>query len=141
MRQPTTRQRVASLAVAVSAIGGFAFATAGTAQSATPQNGTLESSEFGLYHNSGRGGCVHDLIYDDKTFSNNRFKGKSTCNGYGDTVNDATASYWNRSVLQYCVYTDADYEGAWGSLDPGYSGDASRTFRNKLSSAHWGKCG
>ncbi|TPQ23773.1 hypothetical protein [Streptomyces sporangiiformans] len=137
MAHRTTR-RIAALAVTAAAFGGFTLAATGSAAAApTPQNGTLENSEFGLYYNSGRVGCVHDMMYDDKTFANNNFKG-SSCNGRGEVVNDNTASYRNRSLLDYQVWTDKDFDGAKGVIPSGYAGDASNTFKNEISSARFG---
>ncbi|MFE0424304.1 hypothetical protein [Streptomyces sp. NPDC058953] len=132
-----TGLRFAALAFAATAVvglGGVAVA------SPTPQNGVLEDAEMGLYYNSNQGGCVHDYTADDKTFSNNRFKGSPSCSGYDNVVNDDTASYRNRSLLQWCVFTDADWQGAAGQIPSGHIGNASVNFKNKISSSSWGAC-
>ncbi|MER5222095.1 hypothetical protein [Streptomyces flaveus] len=137
-KEHRTARRIAALAVTAAAFGGFTLAATGSAAANTPQNGTLESSEFGLYYNSGRVGCVHDMMYDDSTFGNNNFKGPASCAGRGETVNDNTASYRNRSLLDYQVWTDRDFDGAKGVIPSGYAGNASSDFKNEISSARFG---
>ncbi|MFD3945592.1 hypothetical protein [Streptomyces sp. NPDC058579] len=125
-------KRVMKAAVAAVAVGGFLLGTAGTASAAIDKDGRLESGEFGLYYNSGLGGCVFDVAADNN-FADDYFKGGS-CSGNGQTTNDNTASYWNRSVFTQYVFTDWYKEGIQGSLPSGYSGDASSNFKNKISS-------
>ncbi|MFD4138960.1 MULTISPECIES: peptidase inhibitor family I36 protein [unclassified Streptomyces] len=138
MSKPSLGRRLTTLAAAFSAAGGLAFATGGTALAAN-QDGRLEANEFGLYYSAGRTGCVHDSFTDDRTLDNNEFKG--SCTGRGDEVEDNTESYWNRSLLQWCVYTNTDWGGSYGALPAGHIGNASSTFKNKISSHHWGRCG
>ncbi|MFD0146559.1 MULTISPECIES: hypothetical protein [unclassified Streptomyces] len=127
-------KRVMRAAVAAVAMGGFLLGTAGTASAAYDKDGKLESGEFGLYYNSGLVGCVFDVAADND-FSNDYFKAPSgSCNGKGQTTNDNTASYWNRSVFTQYVFTDWYKEGIQGSLPSGYSGDASSNFKNEISS-------
>lgn len=107
-----------------------ALALAGPA-SAAHKNGVVESGEFGLYYSPNRGGPVFDLYYDDDNFAGENFPGTST------PANDNTASYWNRDSFIWHVYTNAGYTGSHGCLDPGYIGNASTTFRNRISSAQF----
>ncbi|MFE3073195.1 peptidase inhibitor family I36 protein [Streptomyces sp. NPDC059247] len=131
--QRTALRRVAATAVALAALGAGALATAGSA-SATTKNGSLETGEFGLFYNSGQGGAVFDLYIADDNFDDDWFPGPG--NGAGQKVNDNTASYWNADSLTWWVYTDAYAGGVEGSLPPGYLGDASSNFKNKISSAY-----
>ncbi|MER8231260.1 peptidase inhibitor family I36 protein [Streptomyces sp. NPDC094049] len=135
--QRTALRRVAATAVALAALGAGALATAGSASAATGKNGYLESGEFGLFYNSGQGGAVFDLFVSDDNFDDDWFPGPG--NGAGQKVNDNTASYWNADSLTWWVYTDAYAGGVEGSLPPGYVGDASSNFKNKISSAYYYK--
>ncbi|OKK09991.1 hypothetical protein [Streptomyces sp. CB02400] len=132
-------RRVSSLAVAAIAVGGFTLGVATPAAAATHNNGTLESSEFGLYYNSSLGGCVFDLGAAENDFADFRFKDPSSvnCSGEGQSTNDNTASYRNRASYTWYVWTDHFQEGTRGSLPGGYSGNASSTFKNEISSASW----
>ncbi|MFD8255853.1 hypothetical protein [Streptomyces werraensis] len=132
-------RRVAALAVTAVAAGGFALSTAAPVAAATHVNGKLESTEFGLYYNSGQVGCVLDLGAAENQFSQHRFKDPSNinCNGEGQNTNDNTASYWNRASYTWYVWTDSFQEGTRGSLPAGHSGNASSTFKNEISSASW----
>ncbi|MFB9605460.1 hypothetical protein ACFFTQ_21045 [Streptomyces roseofulvus] len=130
-----TRRRLVGGVLAAVAVAGIGLATAPGA-AALNKDGSLEAYEFGLYYNSGQGGCVFDLAVSDWDFSNDTFwRPSGTCYGYGQTTNDNTASYYNRDTGTWWVYTDADGDGAEGTLPPGYKGDASRTFKNQISSA------
>ncbi|MEU9797545.1 hypothetical protein [Streptomyces sp. NPDC051000] len=129
------KRRAATLAVSAVAIGGFALGTASPAAAWTEYNGNLESMEFGLYYNSGNGGCVFDLGASLGEFAGHTFVGN--CSGSGQKTNDNTASYWNRAGYTWHVWTDHYQEGTRGSLPAGYSGNASDTFKNKVSSASW----
>ncbi|MFF3760343.1 hypothetical protein [Streptomyces sp. NPDC002185] len=128
-------KRVMKAAVAATAAAGFLLGAAGTASASYFDDGILESGEFGLYYNSGTAGCVTDPG-PDNNFSDNWFKDPYgvNCAGEGQGTNDNTASYWNRSVFTYYVFTDAYKGGVRGSLPVGYSGNASDTFKNKISS-------
>ncbi|MCT9074989.1 peptidase inhibitor family I36 protein [Streptomyces fulvoviolaceus] len=140
MNGSRTVRRVSALAVSVVAVGGLALSTAGPAAAVDQDDGILEAGEFGLYYNSGRGGCVFDLLAGDNDFANNDFKDRPTyvnCPGEGQTVNDNTASYWNRDTTTWYVYTDSYHEGTRGDLPAGYIGDATSTFKNEISSGYW----
>ncbi|WP_418959334.1 hypothetical protein [Streptomyces tritici] len=128
-------KRVMRAAFAAVAVGGILMGTAGPAAAAYDKDGKLESGEFGFYYNSGRVGCIFDTSTDNN-FADDRFKDPSNvnCAGEGQTTNDNTASYWNRSVFVEYVWTDWYKEGIRGSLPVGYYGDASDTFKNKISS-------
>jgi len=135
-----TVRRASALAVSLVAIGGLALGTAGPAAAADQDDGILEAGEFGLYYNSSRGGCVFDLLAGDNDFTNNDFKDRPTyvnCPGEGQTVNDNTASYWNRDTTTWYVYTDTFHEGTRGDIPAGHIGDASSTFKNEISSSYW----
>ncbi|WP_371578619.1 hypothetical protein [Streptomyces sp. NBC_01314] len=132
-------KRASALALTAIAIGGFTLATAGPA-SADHEDGIQEATEFGLYYNSGRGGCVLDLGAYDVTFSDNKYLDRPTyrnCPGEGQTVNDNSASYWNRASYNWYVWTDSYQEGTRGTLPAGYIGDATSTFKNEISSASY----
>lgn len=111
--------------------GAVGIASAGSAEAATGKNGNLESGEFGLYYAPDRGVPVFDLYVSDEDFSNDYFPNTTI------RANDNTASYWNRDTFTWYVYTNAYHTGSKGWLDPGYIGNASSTFRNKISSAYW----
>ncbi|MFE1909527.1 hypothetical protein ACFW96_38595 [Streptomyces gardneri] len=136
MHRNTTTRRLAGVALAATAMAGIGLATAPGA-SALGKDGVLETYEFGLYYNSGQAGCVFDLFNYETTFANDTFwKASGTCSGFGQTTNDNTASYWNRDTGTWWVYTDADADGAEGTLPAGYKGTASDTFKNKISSSY-----
>ncbi|MEU0742511.1 peptidase inhibitor family I36 protein [Streptomyces sp. NPDC006134] len=135
MNNSTTVRRLSRMALAVTAVAGIGLASAPSA-SALTKDGALEAYEFGLYYNSGQLGCVFDLANSDWNFSGDTFwKVSGTCNGIGQSTNDNTASYRNRDNETWWVYTDADGDGAEGTLPAGYAGDASSTFKNEISSA------
>ncbi|MEU7020532.1 peptidase inhibitor family I36 protein [Streptomyces sp. NPDC046203] len=135
--QRTALRRIAATTVALAALGAGALATAGSASAATGKNGVLETGEFGLYYNSNQGGAVFDLFLSDANFINDYFAGPG--NGAGQNVNDNTASYKNRDSNTWWVYTNADAGGIEGSIPAGYSGNASTTFKNEISSAYYYK--
>ncbi|MFD4761436.1 peptidase inhibitor family I36 protein [Streptomyces sp. NPDC058439] len=140
MTRSNVTRRLAGIALTATAITGLTLVTAGTATAATHKNGNVESGEFGLYYNSNYVGCVFDLLNSDANFSNDHFissTSASTCPGQGQTTNDNTASYWNRDVTAWDVYTDANRGGIRGSLPLGYYGNASVTFKNEISSAYY----
>ncbi|MEV4427351.1 hypothetical protein AB0K23_18550 [Streptomyces sp. NPDC049602] len=128
--------RLTGVALAATAMVGIGLVTAPSA-SALGKDGVLETYEFGLYYNSGQVGCVFDLFNYDTNFSGDTFwKASGTCNGYGQSTNDNTASYYNRDTGTWWVYTDAGADGAEGYLPAGYKGDAGSTFKNKISSSY-----
>ncbi|MFB7370384.1 peptidase inhibitor family I36 protein [Streptomyces sp. NPDC056222] len=135
--QRTAIRRVAATAIALAAIGAGALATAGSASAATGKNGYLESGELGLYYNSNQAGAVFDLYVEDTDFWGDTFPGPGA--GAGQSANDNTASYWNRDSNVWWVYTDRNAGGAEGSLPVGHVGNASVTFKNKISSAYYYK--
>ncbi|MCZ0980795.1 hypothetical protein O1L60_22405 [Streptomyces diastatochromogenes] len=132
--QRTALRRVATTAIALAALGLGTLATAGPA-SAAEKNGYLESGEFGLFFNTGPAGAVWDLYYQDVDFWGEKFPGPG--NGTDDFVNDNTAGYNNRDSVRWWVYTDANAGGYEGSLPAGYIGNATATFKNKISSAYF----
>lgn len=119
-------------AAAVS-VGAMLLTAAGPA-AAVEKNGYLDDSEFGLYFNSNTGGCVFDLFSSDWNFTNDLFTGP-VCVGFNQLVNDDTASYHNRDSYTWKVGTDVNLGGLVGSVPPGYVGNASLNFKNKISSA------
>ncbi|WP_137993149.1 hypothetical protein [Streptomyces vilmorinianum] len=125
-------KRVMRAAVAAVAVGGFVLGTAGPAAAYDDKNGVLENLELGLYYNSGQGGCVFDIVVDND-FADDRFVGN--CSGSGQSTNDNTASYRNWAGRTMYVWTDHYQEGIRGSLPAGYVGNASDTFKNKISSS------
>ncbi|MDG5801306.1 peptidase inhibitor family I36 protein [Streptomyces ossamyceticus] len=127
-------RRAVVMGMSLIALGCGGLATAGTA-SAVGGNGYLESGEFGEYYNSNQGGCVWDLVTEDSQFNNNWFVGPSGCAGRNVTVNDNTASYWNRQGVTWDVYTDANYGGVHGWIPAGNQGNYSSNFKNEVSSA------
>jgi Peptidase inhibitor family I36 len=140
-RNPTRRHDVQKHDPPPRAPASCPAATAGllisttTSAAATSKNGVLETYEFGLYYNSNYAGCVFDVYDSDNNSSDDKFKG--SCSGSDQTTNDNTASYWNRNdVFDYYVCTDADYHGSWGSIPSGYKGNASSTFKNKISTTN-----
>ncbi|MBD0707172.1 MULTISPECIES: peptidase inhibitor family I36 protein [unclassified Streptomyces] len=135
--QRTALRRVAVTALALAALGGGALATAGSASAVSLKDGHVETGELGLYYSPDRGGAVFDLYLEDEDFSDDRFPGSGA--GAGQPVNDNTASYWNNDVHTWWVYTDANRWGLEGSLPPGYIGNATANFRNKISSAYYYK--
>ncbi|MET9853420.1 hypothetical protein ABZY57_10785 [Streptomyces sp. NPDC006450] len=128
------KKLVTGCAAAVS-VGAVLLAAAGPAAANTERNGYLETSEFGLYYNSYQGGCVFDLMSSDWNFFNNLFVGPEDCAGRNRVTNDDTASYRNRDTYTWKVATEANLEGLVGSLPPGYVGNASLNFKNKITSA------
>lgn len=108
--------------------------TAGTA-SAAEKDGWLTAGEMGLYCTPNQGSSVFDLgaYSSDDNLADDFFKGSLSC--AGQRVDNNTASYWNRSAgSRMVVYTGAGFSGSYGSLPPGYVGNASSTFRNTISS-------
>ncbi|MEV7416862.1 peptidase inhibitor family I36 protein [Streptomyces sp. NPDC089919] len=131
-----TLRRLASVSLTAAALGAALLTTAAPA-TAYAKDGYLEADEFGLFYSIGNTGCVFDLYGSDVNFTDNTFKGPSGCAGYGRNVNDNTESYRNRDVVTWQVWTDKDYDGSLGFVPRGYSGDASTTFRNKISSSNY----
>ncbi|WP_407837756.1 hypothetical protein ACE1OC_17360 [Streptomyces sp. DSM 116496] len=130
-----TLNKIAAGCVAAVSVGAALLVTAGPAAANTERNGYLETSEFGLYYNSYQGGCVFDLMSSDWNFYNNLFVGPEDCAGRNRVTNDDTASYWNRDTYTWKVATDPNLAGLVGSLPPGYAGNASLNFKNKITSA------
>lgn len=129
----TVRKFATGCATAVS-VGAVLLATAGSSV-AEEKNGYLDDGEFGLYYNSNSGGCVFDLYASDWNFTYDLFKGPLGCAGLNRVTNDDTASYRNRDVYTWKVGTDPNLGGLVGGLPPGYVGNASANFKNKISSA------
>jgi hypothetical protein len=129
-----TLRRLASASAAAAVLGAVVLAAASPA-AAYAKNGYLEADEFGLYYESGAIGCVFDLSGADVNFTDDTFRGPSGCVGYGRTVNDNTESYRNRDAVTWEVWTDTYYDGSLGYIPRGYSGDASSTFKNRISSS------
>lgn len=127
----TLRKLAVGGAAAVSA-SALLMGTAGPA-AAWARDGNLETHEFGLFYRTGNVGCVFDLAGEDRNFDDDTFR--SGCDGAGARVNDNTESYWNRDAYRWKVGTDKNLGGNVGTLPAGYWGDASSTFKNKISSA------
>ncbi|MFY1586546.1 peptidase inhibitor family I36 protein [Micromonospora sp. WMMD734] len=119
------------IALVAIATAGVAALSLGAPAQATGKNGVLESGEFGLYYSPNQQGPVFDLYVSDSNFADDSFPGT------GIPVNDNTASYHNRDTFYWWVYTAANYGGNSGCLSPGYRGNASTEFRNKISSARY----
>ncbi|WP_326658692.1 peptidase inhibitor family I36 protein [Streptomyces sp. NBC_00385] len=139
MPRSTAIRRLTGIALAATAVTGLTLTTAGTASAATHKNGNVESGEFGLYYNSNYAGCVFDLLNEDGNFADNRFissTSSQTCPGQGQITNDNTASYWNRDVTAWDVYTDAGRKGIHGYVPLNYYGNASATYKNEISSSY-----
>ncbi|MFD8937126.1 peptidase inhibitor family I36 protein [Streptomyces sp. NPDC059578] len=137
MMKSKFKTRLGRSAIAASAAIFLSLTMAGTANAAE-DDGKLEDTEFGLYYNSDRGGCVFDLTIGDGDFKDNYFKSSSillNCNGKGLGVNNNTASYWNRTHGNYYVYSGAGGAGTEGVIPSGYAGNASPAFKNAISSA------
>ncbi|MFD7556002.1 MULTISPECIES: hypothetical protein [unclassified Streptomyces] len=127
------RKLVAGCVSAVS-VGAVLLGAAGPA-AAYGRDGTLEDQEFGLYYWQNRSGCVFDLVTSDLNFADDKYRG--SCSASGDPVNDTTESYWNRDVYAWKVGTDKDLGGNVGELPSKYFGNASATFKNRISSAKY----
>ncbi|WP_406453523.1 peptidase inhibitor family I36 protein [Streptomyces sp. NBC_00876] len=140
MARSAVMRRLTGITLAATAVTGLTLATAGTASAATNKNGNVESGEFGLYYNSNFAGCVFDLLESDGNFSGDLFRSSTSsqsCPGQGQSTDNNTASYWNRDVTAWDVYTKASRGGIKGSLPLGYYGNASTTFKNAISSAYY----
>ncbi|MFG2299158.1 hypothetical protein [Streptomyces sp. NPDC048603] len=129
------RGRVA--AVVVPAMAGAALLAAGGTAAAYGKDGYLENQEFGLYYLTDRSGCVFDIVREDYNFNDDKFTGPAGCHGRTDWTNDNTESYWNRHWLTWKVATDAGIDGNVGTIPEAYWGNASSTFKNKISSADY----
>ncbi|MET7529005.1 hypothetical protein [Streptomyces goshikiensis] len=125
-------RRLASGFMAVVSVGGVLIGSTASA-SAMGKDGTLDADEFGLFYYAGRSGCVFDLYGEDRNFSDDTFKG--SCTGSGFLVNDNTESYRNRDAYAWKVATDKDLDGNVGEIPSKYEGNASATFKNKISSS------
>ncbi|WP_406428244.1 hypothetical protein [Streptomyces sp. NBC_01589] len=135
-------RRVATVALAISALGGFGLATAGTAAAEqVAYDGYLDPEEIGFYYNSNEAGCVFDLYDKDLNFNNDYFKAfptSASCSGKGQVVGNNTASYQNRSGDEWWVHTGPNAGGTYeGSIPAYYIGNASANFKNNIESACW----
>lgn len=140
MPRSTALRRLTGVALVATAITGLTLTTAGTAIAAGHKNGNIDSGEFGLYYNSNYAGCAFDLLYSDERFSDDRFISSTsaqTCPGQGQTTDDNTASYWNRDVTTWDVYTNPVRGGIHGYIPLDYYGNASATYKNEISSAYY----
>ena len=124
------RHIIGLLAAAVAAVVLLPFGAA-PAAAATGKNGQLEPGEFGLYLLTNLSGPVFDLYVNDSNFGNNVFPGTSI------SADNNTESYWNRDSYWWHVFTGASYTGSHGCLPPGHIGNASTTFKNRISSAYF----
>ncbi|MEV7612866.1 hypothetical protein [Streptomyces sp. NPDC089799] len=129
--------RVRAVGALVPVMSAATLLLSGSPASAFNKDGYLEKDEFGLYYTVNRTGCVFDLGSEDMNFSDNKFWGPSGCSGYQKITNDNTESYWNRDVFTWKVGTDKDMDGQVGTLPEGHVGNASATFKNKISSADY----
>ncbi|MFD4372616.1 hypothetical protein [Streptomyces sp. NPDC058486] len=123
-----------ALGAALAAAALCTLTAAGTA-SAVEKDGWLTANEMGLYCNSYQGSSVFDLGSHswDENLGNDYFKGSLSC--AGQKVDNNTASYWNRtSDNTLNVFTGTHSTGSQGYIPPGYVGNASATFKNKISS-------
>lgn len=107
--------------------------SAGSA-SAAGKDGWLTSGEFGLFCLQNQQNSVFDLYVSDSNFADDSFKGSQSC--AGSTTNDNTESYSNQDSYQWSVHTDWNGGGSDGLIPAGYKGNASTTFKNKISSAY-----
>ncbi|MGW6703677.1 hypothetical protein ACWGDE_02110 [Streptomyces sp. NPDC054956] len=115
-------------------VGSVLLGAAGPS-AASARDGNLEDQEFGLFYYAGRTGCVFDLVTDDLNFADDTFRG--SCSGSGASVNDNTEAYRNRDVYAWKVATDRDLGGNVGEIPSKYEGNASSTFKNRISSAKY----
>jgi hypothetical protein len=129
MEGSMTRRYITGFLVAAVAAAAASLPIAATPAAAAHKNGVLETGEFGLYLLTNLSGPVFDLLVSDSNFGNDVFPGTSI------PANNNTESYWNRDNYWWHVYTGASYDGSHGCLPPGHIGNASTTFKNKISSA------
>ncbi|MFD9723955.1 hypothetical protein [Streptomyces sp. NPDC059072] len=131
MRTRNVLRGVAATALTLSALG-LGMGTANAAE----KDGYLTDFEFGLFCQDNQENSVFDLFASDKNFGDDYFKGSRSC--AGQMVNDNTRSYLNKSGCGYWVLTNINWQGNQGWIPDGYRGNASETFRNKISSALMG---
>ena len=117
----------AVMAVALAAI----LVTSAPATAATGKNGVVEVGEFGLYSLQNQQSWVLDLFVSDDNFADDVFPGTTI------SADNNTESYWNRDSFWWHVFTGAGYTGSHGCLPPDYTGNASATFKNTISSAYY----
>ncbi|MFE9855275.1 hypothetical protein [Streptomyces sp. NPDC005780] len=132
-------RRMATVALAVSALGGFGLATAGTAAAEqVSYDGYLDPNEMGFYYNSNQAGCVFDLYDKDQNFNNDNFRAfpsSASCNGKGQVVGNNTASYKNRTDQPWTVHTGPNSGGTYhGEIPAFYVGNATSNFKNNIES-------
>jgi Peptidase inhibitor family I36 len=101
------------------------------AAAATGKNGVVEPGEFGLYSLQNQQSWVLDLFVEDDNFADDVFPGTTI------SADNNTESYWNRDSFWWHVFTGAYYTGSHGCLPPNYTGNASATFKNTISSAYY----
>ncbi|WP_158558489.1 MULTISPECIES: peptidase inhibitor family I36 protein [unclassified Streptomyces] len=115
-------------------VAASSLAMSGTA-SASAKDGWLTAGELGLFCNSNQGSSVLDIAAygSDSNLGNDYFKGSLSC--AGQKVDNNVASYWNRTTNNsLLVYTGTNFTGSFGYLPAGYKGNASSTFKNRISS-------
>ncbi|MDX3534450.1 hypothetical protein PV721_08725 [Streptomyces sp. MB09-01] len=128
MRTRTILRGVAATALTLSALG-LGMGTA----NADERDGYLTETEFGLFCYENQENSVFDLFSGDKNFGDDFFKGSRSC--AGQMVNDNTRSYLNRSNCGWYVLTNIDWQGSQGFVPSGYRGNATDTFKDRISSA------
>lgn len=129
MKLRNSLRAVAAAGLVLGAVG----VSAGSA-SAAGKDGWLTSGEFGLFCFQNQQNSVFDLYISDTNFADDTFKGSQSC--AGSSTNDNTESYSNQDSFEWSVHTDLNGGGYDGYLGPGYKGNASATFKNKISSAY-----
>ncbi|WP_374775330.1 hypothetical protein OG756_22980 [Streptomyces sp. NBC_01310] len=127
-------RKLASGCVAAVSVGAVLLGAAAPA-AAWGRDGSLENHEFGLFYWQNQSGCVFDLVTNDVNFNDDKYQG--SCSAGGQWINDTTESYWNRDIYAWKVGTDKDLGGNVGEIPSSYRGNASATFKNKISSAKY----
>ncbi|MFF4385739.1 MULTISPECIES: hypothetical protein [unclassified Streptomyces] len=128
MRTRTVLRGVAATALTLSALG----LGMGTASADGWKDGYLDNTEFGLFCKANYQNSVFDLSATDEDFGDDFFKGSRSC--AGQMVNENTQSYINNSCGFY-VWTNAGMWGDKGFIPEGHRGNASATFKQRISSA------
>ncbi|WP_327415728.1 hypothetical protein [Streptomyces sp. NBC_01233] len=128
MRTRTALRGVATAALTLSALG----LGMGTANADGWKDGYLDNTEFGLFCQTNYQNSVFDLRATDEDFGDDFFKGSRSC--AGQMVNENTQSYINNSC-GFFVWTNSGMWGDKGFIPEGHRGNASATFKKRISSA------
>ncbi|MEU8381782.1 SpoIID/LytB domain-containing protein [Streptosporangium sp. NPDC048865] len=132
-----TLDRILTMAVAATALGGAVLVTAPSA-SAAGRNGACESGEFCYYFNSNNQGSVSDFtgsVGDYGTTQPSCFDYKGSGNGKGKCIKNAAASAWNRSGKTVRVYYNSNYgSSTYQDFKPGARGNLIPALKNQNAS-------